>query len=251
MHWIYLSPHLDDVALSCGGLIWQQSQAGARVEVWTLCAGDPPPGAVSPFAESLHARWGAAQQAVAQRRAEDAASCRILGASWRHFSIPDCIYRREANGGWLYACNDALFGGLHPADADWIEQTAQLIAQAPSAAKIVAPLALGGHVDHQLVSAALKRCGRKAWRYADYPYVLTAAEQLDEMRRSGLRRRRFALSEAAMAAWVRAVAAHASQISSFWADLTAMEAALREYAAQNQGIVLWRAACKAALRSAG
>ncbi|MBN2499463.1 MAG: PIG-L family deacetylase, partial [Anaerolineales bacterium] len=54
---IYLSPHLDDVALSCGGLVWEQAQAGMAVEVWSVCAGDPPPGELSEYARSLHARW--------------------------------------------------------------------------------------------------------------------------------------------------------------------------------------------------
>ena len=46
---IYLSPHLDDAALSCKGSIKQQTQAGERVEVWTVCAGEPPDGPLSMF----------------------------------------------------------------------------------------------------------------------------------------------------------------------------------------------------------
>ncbi|MBA4379671.1 MAG: PIG-L family deacetylase, partial [Anaerolinea sp.] len=58
MRWIYISPHLDDAVLSCGGLIWEQSHAGTQVEIWTVCTGDPPEGPLSPFAEVLHAEWG-------------------------------------------------------------------------------------------------------------------------------------------------------------------------------------------------
>jgi hypothetical protein len=68
---IYLSPHLDDVTLSCGGLVWEQVQAGEQVEIWTICAGDPPPGALSPYAEELHHRWGYGIEAIAERRIED------------------------------------------------------------------------------------------------------------------------------------------------------------------------------------
>jgi len=66
--WIYLSPHLDDAALSCGGLLWEQSQAGDEVAVWSICAGDPPPGRLSPFARSLQARWGTGSRSAAERR---------------------------------------------------------------------------------------------------------------------------------------------------------------------------------------
>src|SRR5512139_3118661 len=79
MHWIYLSPHLDDAALSCGGLIWEQVHAGDTVSVWTICAGDPPNGSLSPFAEALHARWQSGIEAAVLRREEDVTSCLLLG----------------------------------------------------------------------------------------------------------------------------------------------------------------------------
>ena len=66
MEWIYFSPHLDDVALSCGGLAWEQSQSGSPVQVWTICAGDPPARPLSAFAEELHERWETLTRDLAQ-----------------------------------------------------------------------------------------------------------------------------------------------------------------------------------------
>jgi len=43
-------PHFDDAVLSCGGLIWEQTQKGIPVEIWTVCAGDAPPGSPSMLA---------------------------------------------------------------------------------------------------------------------------------------------------------------------------------------------------------
>ncbi len=40
-HWIFLSPHLDDVALSCGGLVLDLAQQGFVVDNWTLMGGYP------------------------------------------------------------------------------------------------------------------------------------------------------------------------------------------------------------------
>ena len=72
---LYLSPHLDDAVYSCGGLIYQQTQAGQRVLVMTTCAGLPPSGPLSPFAEALHTRWQvSATNAVTTRRTEDHAA---------------------------------------------------------------------------------------------------------------------------------------------------------------------------------
>lgn len=83
MQTIYLSPHLDDVALSCGGLVWQEAQAGEQVAIWTICAGGIPPGPLSDFAKKLHKRWQTGRNAVKHRRQEDIASCSILDAGFR------------------------------------------------------------------------------------------------------------------------------------------------------------------------
>ena len=95
MIWIFLSPHFDDAALSCGGLAWEQAQQGDRVEIWTVCSGSPPDLPLPPFARQLHARWGTGgPETVERRRLEDEEACRRLGALARYFDVPDCIYRR-------------------------------------------------------------------------------------------------------------------------------------------------------------
>src|SRR5512147_1498099 len=108
MEWIYLSPHFDDVALSCGALVWEQATAGHTVNIWTVCAGDQPPGPLSPFAKKLHQRWETGGDAVYLRRREDIQSCAQMGAAYRHFSIPDCIYRGSSEP--FYNSEEALFG---------------------------------------------------------------------------------------------------------------------------------------------
>ena len=69
MEWIFISPHLDDIALSCGGLVWELAHAGDQVSIWTICAGEPPVAPLSPFAESLHDRWQTGAEATQRRRA--------------------------------------------------------------------------------------------------------------------------------------------------------------------------------------
>jgi hypothetical protein len=176
MNWIYLSPHLDDVALSCGGLVWEQVQAGDRVSIWTICAGNPPPGTLSAFAESIHVRWQTGAQAVAQRRAEDLRSCQILGATPRHFALADCLYRRDAAAGTpFYASEEALFGEIHPGDAGLVHSLGQQMADLLNGGEnLISPLAIGGHVDHRLVRAA-ESLQHPLWYYADYPYVARRA----------------------------------------------------------------------------
>ena len=54
---IYLSPHLDDAALSCGGQIARFRGEGRSVLIVTVTAGDPPTGAESRYIQELHSRW--------------------------------------------------------------------------------------------------------------------------------------------------------------------------------------------------
>lgn len=251
MEWIYFSPHLDDVALSCGGLVWEQSRRGVPVQIWTVCAGDPPPGQLSPFAQALHHRWQVGAEAVELRRQEDAAACAALGAVYRHLQVPDCIYRRSAvTGEAVYASESDIFGEVHAQEAVLIDSlVAELSAALPQVATFVCPLTLGGHVDHKLTRLALEKLiaampeGRHwdAWYYADYPYARSKAQTLMSMQRSlAWNLQRYPVTADGMLAWERAVAAYASQISTFWQDLEAMREDLRSFAQQAGGVCLWQ-----------
>lgn len=254
MGWVYISPHLDDVALSCGGLLWEQAQSGLCVSVWTICAGDPPPGPFSPFAESLHTRWETGREAVSRRRDEDIESCTRMGASWRHFSVPDCVYRRGKEGGApLYASEETIFGPLQTYESHLVRSLSVEIAESIQGQdrehpgkdglprlELVCPLALGGHVDHRLVRAAIERTGYPVWYYADYPYVREHAGTLTRLKQQGWKAVFFPITENGLAAWELAIAAHASQISTFWPDLPTMKAAISAYLQPEGGIFLWK-----------
>jgi len=245
--WIYLSPHFDDAILSCGGLIWQQARAGQRVAIWTVCAGPIPPGPLTPFAQELHARWGTGLLSVPIRRAEDETACRIVGAEARYFGLPDCIYRRlPDNGEPVVASNDDLWLPYPPAEAplviltrDWLLAGLSGLPDLPPV-RLVAPLGVGGHVDHRLARAAAESLGRPLWYYADYPYA--ARQGFDPRAWLGRGRRAYArrISPAALEAWQAGVAAYASQLSTFWQDSAEMQADLAAYSRTLPGHTLWR-----------
>jgi LmbE family N-acetylglucosaminyl deacetylase len=239
--WIYLSPHFDDVALSCGGLVWEQARGGSQVEIWTVCAGEIPAGELSPFASQLHARWGTGSATVAQREAEDRAACAILGAGILCFDIPDAIYRKSRETGeYLYAGEEAIFGTLERGEEDTIARlAAQFLEKLSAGAQLVCPLALGDHVDHQLVREAAERTRLSLRYYADYPYVIDNEEKLDGLENAGCKRDVYPLTTGALSVWVESVAAYSSQISSFWEDKTKMEQAIVDYSRHNGGICLW------------
>lgn len=244
MRHIYLSPHFDDAVYSCGGWLWQQARTGEAVEVWTMCAGNPPAAEYSPFAEELHARWGLAGAAVvAARRAEDRAACGLVSAGWRYFDLPDAIYRRDEDGESLYTSREAIFGPLAAAETTRVRALAADLAAALEPQDVLyCPLAFGNHVDHQLTRRAAEMLGRPLTYYADLPYVLNSDDGLAGLLPAAAQRAVHSLSVEALAAWAQAGAAYASQLSSFWPDAAALGAALAEYVARHKGLRLWHTA---------
>lgn len=241
MHWIYLSPHFDDIALSCGGLAWEQAQAGDEVSIWTVCAGKPPEAGLSPFAQELHARWQTTNEASEERKLEDLISCLRLGASTRYFNIPDCIYRcNPQTGEFLYTTEAALTGPLHPADTSVVASLQEELQGLISTDMIlVSPLGLGNHVDHQLTRLAVEGLGCATWYYQDYPYVLRRLDQAKMLGEQGWKRRVVPISGQGLTAWQESIAIHTSQISTFWSGEAAMKQAISDYLNLENGICLW------------
>jgi len=240
---IYISPHADDVALSCGGRIYDQVRGGARTLVIGVFVHSPPPGGYSPFAGGQHARWELAADPMAQRRAEDAAALQVLGAAPLYLDYLDCIYRlHPRTDEAMYASEEGIFGQVDAAESafhlELAERVAAIVGTARGGLTIYAPLTAGHHVDHQLVHRAaleLLDDGYRVLFYEDYPYaakpgMLEAA--LDAWRGPGrLQAQRYPLSAEAISARIAAVAEYASQIATLFDDLASMERDLRDYSA--------------------
>lgn len=235
MKHVYLSPHLDDVVLSCGGAIHRHTAAGDTVLVINIFSGDAPPGVdLSPFARIQHDYWGTPPRPMALRRAEDGAALAWLAAEGQYLDLPDAVYRPIPGGELPYASEEALWAEVHPADPmarDGARELAgRLAALIPreDASAIYAPLGVNNHVDHQIVRAAAQRLLQQGYRlafYEDYPY----AEQQQELERSlkaagveDWRAEIIALSTADVEAKVAAIGYYRSQMGVLFGGVEAM-----------------------------
>lgn len=240
---IYISPHLDDAALSCGGQIFEQTAVNQTVLIVTITAGDPDEAAISDYAQSLHSRWELVLNATAARRAEDIEACRILGADYLHWSVPDCIYRFDAaTGAAYYLSDDDIFGNVHPGEMGLVEQLVAQLRQLPPAKRIFAPLAIGNHVDHQLARTAVEHVfGNEVIYYEDYPYAQEpgAVESVLPVGQRGWEAEVVVLSETAVHAKFDAIAAFKSQLSTFFTDRADLEQQVGGYIAQTGGERVW------------
>jgi len=233
MQTVYLSPHLDDAVLSCGGRIWQQVQAGEHVLVVTVFAGTPAAGTpLSPFAQELHARWEHPADAAARRREEDLAALARLGAEAAHWPYTDCIYRQTPDGRFPYASKEALWGKVHPAEKGLVAEVAARLTALPLMLDgvIYTPLGVGHHVDHQIVRRAAETSGPTLTYYEDFPYAEDPQATQAALERRQWQAELVPLPEEALEAKTAAVACYRSQLSTFWADVAEMAAAIRAFA---------------------
>jgi LmbE family N-acetylglucosaminyl deacetylase len=241
MRWIYLSPHFDDAVLSCGGLIWKQTQKGTPVEIWTVFAGDVPPGPLSVLAMECHQKWGVenAEEAVKARRIENQEVAGMLGVETVNFSLPDCIYRRSPTGELLYP--EDVIVPIHPFETDLhLEIAAALTSELQPGDVFISPLAIGNHLDHVLTRRAVEHLGHPVWYYADIPYLFRNPEMLEPATK-GLKETRYPLSRKAMGAWQNGIAFYKTQIRMLFETGNKMEESIRTYWDHQRGVRLWRA----------
>jgi LmbE family N-acetylglucosaminyl deacetylase len=158
-HALALSPHLDDAAFSCGGTLARLAQEGWTVTLCTIFTRSVP--SPSGFALACQTDKGLSPDVdyMALRRAEDAAACAALGAEPLWLDWPEAPHRG-------YHDATALFGPPHPDDA-----AQELTLPDLPADLVLAPQAIGGHVDHVLLVQALRHEKRPILWWTDFPYA--------------------------------------------------------------------------------
>ncbi len=237
MRWIYLSPHLDDAVLSCGGIIAKQRKAGIVVEIWNWMSGIPTDDLpISDLARSVHAGWefDTAIEAFISRLAEDRLAASRVDAFARYFGFLDCIYRLSDNGEFLYP--KEIFVPPHFTDDKLVTKIAEKIAENLRPDDIlVSPLTIGNHPDHVIVRRAAEQIGHPLRYYADIPYSIWYPDQFDEMTKS-LEAETHLLPEEDLHTWQEAVSAYASQLAVLFGGEEMMKKALRLYWQKLQGI---------------
>jgi len=245
MRWIYLSPHLDDAILSCGGLISQQINSGIAVEIWNLMSGIPSPESpLSDLARSVQADWGTvtAKETLTMRLSEDRLAAHRVGALPRYFDFLDCIYRRGADGEALYIEDlfaEEILAPPHPVDDALINGIASVLQENLLEGDVlVCPLTVGNHPDHVIVRQAAKKTGHSLFFYADIPYALEHPGQLAKMTEN-LDASNYSISEDEMQIWQEAISAYKSQNIVLFGGEEMMKEAIRHYWSATQSIHIY------------
>jgi LmbE family N-acetylglucosaminyl deacetylase len=269
---LFISPHLDDVALSCGGYVRRLTNAGHRVMMVTVCTADAPPGQpLSPSAQHEHWQWQLGAQPYRRRREEDARVAAQLGAEHVHLGLLDAIYRHNGNGMPLYEGKAFMGGQVHA--WDWqhllpalVEALEPVFQSAGTDAYVFCPLTAGGHVDHVITRRAVEQVwGPRMWGppsgalnaaqsevqgatpiiyYEDYPYAQKDAGALAKLLGGdgdppAWRPVLVELTPEEIEARIAAIACYASQMFAVFGDAATMPQRVREYIARTGGERYW------------
>lgn len=224
-----------------GGLIHAHGTTGYQPEIWTISAGIPPVFELSPCAKSLHQLWGtpSPSDTLRVRLEEDDHAIRILGVTRLHFDFLDCIYRRNPNGAWLYT---DIYPTPHLEDGELLREiTASITSLLSSEDRMYCPLAIGAHVDHRIVRAAIENLGKDIYYYADIPYVLKEPTQLTNQT-TGMTFEVNRLSEEDFALWIISLSAYQSQLSTLYESFDSLVNAIRKYREKWGGVPIWKEA---------
>jgi LmbE family N-acetylglucosaminyl deacetylase len=195
---MFVSPHLDDAVLSCGALLTQLARTNSVTVLTVFCAARPP-AKWAPSARNELRNHGAtdALKYFEDRRAEDIAALKEVGASWLHLGFTDASFRRvgETAGKDTGLAAYPSFhlgiarGWIAPSDATLAVKVSARIRGAVSAngvTAVFAPLGVGRHVDHLITRNAVLESGIDVVYYSDFPYSETAKPSARFVRKASL-----------------------------------------------------------------
>jgi LmbE family N-acetylglucosaminyl deacetylase len=244
---LFLSPHLDDAVLSCGGVMHRLAQSGERVVIVTVMAGEPDEPLVNtPVVQAIQERWNKGEGTIHMRRAEDSLAAQQLQAQVYYMALTESAFRATlcGAGDWiaLYPEHDSPFQGINDADeARIILFGSNLPFPFSEITMLYAPFGVDNHVDHELVRDwALVLTGSvdapPLKFYEEYPYARSksAVQRAQTFYRKSLPALTIeseiaALNDDDLAAKLRAMSSYRSHLSILWNDPAEMESLTRDY----------------------
>jgi LmbE family N-acetylglucosaminyl deacetylase len=174
---VILSPHLDDAALSCGGLL-HALRGRVSTLVVSICCGslrilsaDGSP--------KVSSRKGHVSSRT--RRREDIAAMHSVDTDFVHLSFADGIYRRSPlTGRLIYRNERERWVAPRIDDMAYIEELYLVLRRLCldlGRILLISPMGIGHHVDHQIAAQVAVRmvttnAGAELLFYEDFPYVV-------------------------------------------------------------------------------
>lgn len=177
---IFLSPHFDDVVLSCGGTINLMKRKNIPSTVLTIFAGSPE-GNLSTLASWMHKEWKLPYEAIEYRNEENQNALSFLNSKDFSLNFKSSIYRKySSTGEFLYALKENIFNGNWSDEKSLVKDIViecQQLLVGMGDLFLIAPLGAGNHIDHILTHIAATQLASKLGGvrlvfYEDLPYAI-------------------------------------------------------------------------------
>jgi LmbE family N-acetylglucosaminyl deacetylase len=186
---LFLSAHLDDAILSCGGLISELSRRCPMTVATLFTEASAPPHTYAARSSLRQCRATDAASLYEARRAEDQDVLAQLGIDCVHLGATDALYRpREIGNGLVTGLGrhlpevvhryptyrfDIAKGRVSRGDrnliADLCTRVADLVVTI-GPALVFSPVGVGRHVDHLVTRTTAERLQTGVVYYSDFPY---------------------------------------------------------------------------------
>ena len=202
---VVLSPHLDDAVLSCGALLnYARKHTPVTVATFFTEAGTPP---YTLSARAYLHQVGAqdADSIYLARRAEDQAVLESIAISYLHAGFKEALFRHRRRPllHWLPWAGQLVpeLANIYPTyrlhvirgrmsrhDDGTLRRLTDVIRHLSlqSSTLFLAPLAIGGHVDHILVRTAAELSATRVAYYSDFPYNIRSQADTHFIERNAL-----------------------------------------------------------------
>lgn len=225
---LFISPHLDDVAFSCGATLARLAADDWRTILCTIFTKSVPRPRGFALACQLDKGLPPETDYMKLRRAEDCRAARILNAGEvMHLNFAEAPHRG-------YETAAQLFAEIKKGDEVWrhVSEQLALLAEIHQPDLIFAPQGLGNHVDHQQTvrAAGESLAAEKICWYRDAPYAIRqpSASPNDLLSVADLAETALDISSY-LECKIAACAAYASQIDFQFGGADALKEKLRRF----------------------
>lgn len=183
MYYLFISPHLDDAVLSCGGLISKLTPFN-KVSVITIFTGSPQIQEFSDIAQVFHNDCNLEGLDILKIRCnEDITASTFLGFNITHLGFLDCIYRK-LNEHFIYDKRERIFSTNIYDDTLFLSKVHSSLCNFDLHIYdlIFVPLGLGNHIDHLITRKIVENISfqnnldSKIRFYEDVPYCFYIEE---------------------------------------------------------------------------
>jgi SAM-dependent methyltransferase len=173
-HFIFLSPHLDDAVLSCGNLILKLKLLKKKVSIITVFTEASSKTQTPQANRYLHGcKYKNPIKLFSDRRKEDVKANKLLGTPYKHLGFTDAAWR-QTGGRPIYPNGIKQFLGIvSKKDSHLVElihkKVLKILPQG-NTCLILAPLGIGGHVDHLITKKVAEKILLPVIFWEDFPY---------------------------------------------------------------------------------